>query len=94
MLTSTRMRFEVEQTKGMLEFVGYVFSKGELSVDPTKISAITNLETPSNVTQVRSLLEMSNVCARFIPGNATMTQPLQELMKKDAQWTWTEECIN
>ena len=35
---------------------------------------------------------MSNLCARFIPGYATMTQPLRELMKKDAQWTWTEEC--
>ena len=78
--------------KGTLEFFGYVFSKGGLSADPKKISAIQNLETPSNATQVRSLLGMSNFCARFIPGYATMTQPLRELMKKDAQWTWTEEC--
>ena len=88
----TLNRNKCAYNKGTLEFFGYVFSKGGLSADPKKISAIQNLETPSNATQVRSLLGMSNFCARFIPGYATMTQPLRELMKKDAQWTWTEEC--
>lgn len=78
--------------KGTLEFFGYVFSRGGLSADPKKVSAIQNLDTPSNATQVRSLLGMSNFCARFIPGYATMTQPLRELTKKDALWNWTDEC--
>ena len=88
----TLNRNKCAYNKGTLEFFGYVFSKGGLSADPKKISAIQNLETPSNATQVRSLLGMSNFRARFIPGYATMTQPLRELMKKDAPWTWTEEC--
>ena len=88
----TLNRNKCAYNKGTLEFFGYVFYKGGLSADPKKIPAIQNLETPSNATQVRSLLGMSNLCARFIHGYATMTQPLRELMKKDAQWTWTEEC--
>ena len=70
--------------KGTLDFFGYVITKGGVTADSNNISAIQNLDTPSNATQVRSLLGISNFCARFIPGCG-----VRELMKKDAQWTWT-----
>ena len=63
--------------KGTLEFFGPVFSKGGLSADPKKVLAVRNIDTPTNATQVRSLLGLSNFCARFVPGYASMTQPLR-----------------
>ena len=78
--------------KGTLEFFGYTFSKGGLSADPKKVLAIQNIDTPSNATQVRSLLGMSNFCARFISDYFTMTQPLRELSNKDVPLNWTEKC--
>ena len=51
-------------------------TKGGLSADPKKVLAVRNIDTPTNATQVRSLLGLSNFCARFIPGCASITQPL------------------
>uniref|UniRef100_H2ZZ81 Gypsy retrotransposon integrase-like protein 1 n=1 Tax=Latimeria chalumnae TaxID=7897 RepID=H2ZZ81_LATCH len=65
--------------KSNLEFFGYVFTKNGMTVDPKKIQAIHDLETPTNATEVRSLLGMINY--------ATLIQPLRELTKKDVAST-------
>ena len=54
------------------------------------MEAIVNLQSPSNATEVRSLLGMSNYCSRFISGYATLTQPLRELTQKNTPWEWTD----
>ena len=76
-------------SKNSLEFFGYVFSDKGISADPKKVEAIVNLQSPSNATEVRSLLGMSNYCSRFISGYATLTQPLRELTQKNTPWEWT-----
>lgn len=73
-----------------LEFFGYVFSDRGVSADPKKAEEIVSLEAPSNPSEVRSLLGMANYCSRFVPGYATVTQPLGELTQKDKSWEWTE----
>ena len=77
-------------SENSLEFFGYVFSDKGISVDPKKVEAIVNLQPPSDATEVRSLLGMSNYCSRFIPAYATLTQPLRELTQKDTPWEWTD----
>ena len=77
-------------SENSLEFFGYVFSDKGISDDPKKIEAIVNLQPPSDATEVRSLLGMSNYCSRFIPAYATLTQPLRELTQKDTPWEWTD----
>lgn len=67
-----------------LEFFGYVFSGKGLSADPTKVEAITNVPSPTNVAEVRSLLGMANYCFRLIPECKTLTQPLRELPQRDS----------
>ena len=73
-----------------LEFFGYVFSAEGMSPDPKKIEEIVNLEAPSNASEVRSFLGMTNYCSRFIHSYSTMTQPLRELTKKEQPWQWTD----
>ena len=76
-------------SKDRLEFFGYIFSKEGISADPKKVEAILNIQPPTNATEVRSLLGMSNYCSRFVKGYATITQPLRELTQKDTPWQWT-----
>ena len=76
-------------SKNSLEFFGYVFSDKGISADPKKVEAIVNLQSPSNATEVRSLLGMTNYCSRFISGYSTLTQPLRELTQKNTPWEWT-----
>ena len=60
-----------------------------MSADPKKVSAIATAEPPTNASEVRSFLGMTNYLSRFIPDYADLTAPLRELTKKDTPWTWT-----
>ena len=76
-------------SQSSLGFFGYVFSDQGISADPEKVEEIINLEVPSNASEVRSLLGMTNYCSRFIPDYATLTQPLRQLIQKNTPWKWT-----
>ena len=71
-----------------ITFGGHVLSKEGILLDPNKISAIQDIQTPSSVTQVKSFLGMTNFCNRFIPNYSTITEPLRNLTRKDTIFTW------
>lgn len=71
-----------------IEFYGHVFDANGIAPDPRKIEAITNLDPPRNVSEVKSLLGMSQYVSRFVPNYATMTEPLRRLTHKDIEWSW------
>ena len=78
--------------KKNLDFFGFQFSKDGKRPDPKKIDAFANTPTPTNASEVRSLLGMSNYCSQFIPDYATITAPLRELTKKNTPFQWSEAC--
>jgi transposase InsO family protein len=73
-------------------FLGYVIEPGRMSMDPEKIEAVQNWETPTNVKDVQSLLGFANFCRQFIAGYSEMVRPLTELTKKDLKFEWTPKC--
>ena len=73
-----------------LEIFGYVSSAERIVPDPRKVPEIVDLEAPTNVSEVRSFLGMSNYCARFRPSYPTVEQPLRELTQKNQPLRWTE----
>ena len=83
-----------EYSKKKLEFLGYVFGEGGMAPDPKKVKAILDLKAPTSVTEVRSLLGMTNYCSRFIEGYAKITQPLRALTHKNHTWEWTNKHDN
>ncbi|KAK3740155.1 hypothetical protein QZH41_003823 [Actinostola sp. cb2023] len=64
-----------EFNKTSLEFFGFVFSDGGMKPDPKKVEDIQNLEPPTNVKELRSVLGMTGYSSRFIPDYATITAP-------------------
>ncbi|KAK3742186.1 hypothetical protein QZH41_012077 [Actinostola sp. cb2023] len=78
-----------EFNKTSLEFFGFVFSDSGMKPDPKKVEDIQNLEPPTNVKQLRSVLGMTGYSSRFIPDYATITAPLRELTHKNSSWNWT-----
>lgn len=77
-----------EFNKSRLEFFGFIFQAGGISVDPKKVAAIKEAGAPENPTEVRSLLGMATYCSRFIKDFASISAPLRELTKKGTQWCW------
>ncbi|KAK3749040.1 hypothetical protein QZH41_005695 [Actinostola sp. cb2023] len=78
-----------EFNKTSLEFFGFVFSDGGMKPDPKKVEDIQNLEPPTNVKELRSVLGMTGYSSRFIQDYATITAPLRELTHKNSSWNWT-----
>lgn len=79
-----------EFDKTSLDFMGHTFGQDGVRPSESKLKSILWLPTPSNASEVRSLLGMMNFCgAHFIPDYATLTHDLRELTKKTTPWSWT-----
>ena len=61
-----------EIKKNKLTYCGHVFSADGVSPDPEKVKAITELQAPTNVPELRRLIGMINYLGRFIPNLATV----------------------
>ena len=63
-----------------------------IEVDKAKIDLILNLPTPKTVKDVRSLLGYAGFYRRFIKNFSSISRPLCNLLLKESNFEWTEEC--
>jgi hypothetical protein len=61
-----------------------------MSMDPGKLNGIREWPTPKSVKQVCSWLGFGNFYRRFIKGFSHLAQPLNQLLKKDQPFIWTD----
>ena len=73
-------------------FLGHYISEGRVRMDPKKIQAIVEWPTPKKVTELRSFLGLANYYRKFIKGFSKKCACLTDLLKKDRQWDWSQEC--
>ena len=73
-----------------IEFFGMVFSAQGMSPDPAKVKAIKQADPPTSVSDVRSLLGMTNYVSRFICNYADIVAPLCDLTYKGVEFKWQE----
>src|SRR3954469_22585933 len=71
-------------------FLGHVMTKDGVAVDPAKVSAVTEWESPKSVKEVRSFLGLAGYYRRFIENFSKVAKPMTELLKKDKKFDWTE----
>lgn len=84
----TLNRPKCEFNKRTLSFFGYVCSADGISADPAKIQAIKSAKSPTNTSEVKSVLRMTNYVSRFIQDYSTITQPIRILTQKNMVWKW------
>src|SRR3954463_12198485 len=61
-------------------FLGHVLTEEGLSVDPTKIEAVTEWQSPSNVKEVRSFLGLVGYYRKFVEGFSIIARPMTQLL--------------
>ena len=47
--------------------MGHVISEQGISADPSKTQAVTNMERPKNITELRRFMGMANQLGKFSP---------------------------
>ncbi|WVZ90298.1 hypothetical protein U9M48_036608 [Paspalum notatum var. saurae] len=71
--------------------LGHVLTAEGVSVDPKKIEAVSNWNTPRNVTEIRSFLGLARYYRRFIENFSKIAKPMSELLKDKVSFEWNDE---
>ncbi len=75
-----------------LEFLGHVVGADGIGVDPKNTAVVTEWAVPQSVSELRSLLGLTNYFRHFIQAYANLVGPLNNLLRKDVPYEWTSAC--
>ena len=67
-------------------YLGHITNAQGIAPDKERVRAICEMPPPENKKGVERLLGTLNYVAKFIPDLSTLTHPIRELLKKDAQF--------
>src|SRR5438128_9573998 len=71
-------------------FLGHIITEKGVAVDPTKVEAILNWKTLTNVSEIRSFLGLARYYRRFIESFSKIALPMTQLFQKGVEFKWTE----
>ena len=74
-----------------VEYLGYRVDRTGLHATEKKQAAIQQAPRPKDVKQLRAFLGLVNYYGKFIPQLSTIEKPLNDLLKKEAKWQWTDQ---
>nr|GEW52714.1 hypothetical protein [Tanacetum cinerariifolium] len=76
---------------GQVAFLVHIVSADGITMDPTKVEAITKWPRPKIVTEIRSFSGLAGYYRRFMEGFSHLALPLTKLMRKCEKFVWDEE---
>lgn len=79
-----KCEFKVHST----EFLGFIVSAKGIEMDKTKLDAVLGWPEPTSVKQIQTFLGFANFYRRFINGYSKLCRPINDLLKKDTQFSW------
>ena len=74
-------------------FLGHVIFGVGISINPNKVEAVVDWVRPTNVSEIRSFLDLTGYYRRFVEGFSHIATPITQLTLKNAKFVWTEECV-
>ena len=74
-----------------VKFLGQVINQSGVRPDPDKVSAVAKMKPPTNTTELRRFLGMTNQLSKFAPQLAEKTKPLRDLLSKRNEWRWGDQ---
>ena len=77
-------------TSGII--LGHIVSSKGIEVDKAKVKVISKLPSPKTIREVRSFLGHAGFYRRFIKDFSALSRPICNLIIKDTQFEWTNDC--
>ena len=79
-----------EFSQSRVKFLGHIVDGNGIQPDPEKVQAIQAMKKPTNTSEVRRFLGMTNQLAKFAPSLAEKAKPFWDLLSKQNAWVWGE----
>ena len=77
-----------ELRKSSLTYFGHLITAEGIQPDPERVRALVELEPPTNVGGLRTILGMFQYLGKFVNNMSTVMKPMTDLLKSDVSWTW------
>nr|GEY10422.1 putative reverse transcriptase domain-containing protein [Tanacetum cinerariifolium] len=74
-----------------IQLLGHVVTSEGTKVDPAKIEAVMNWQTPKDVGEIRSFIGLAGYYRRFIQGFSKIASSLTKLTKTNTPFVWGKE---
>ncbi|GJX53760.1 putative reverse transcriptase domain-containing protein [Tanacetum coccineum] len=74
----------------IVQFIGHLIDNQGLHVDPAKIEAVKNWESPTTPIEIRQFLGLAGYYRRFIKDFSKIAKSLTELTQKNKKYIWDE----
>ena len=68
--------------------MSHLLTNQGVAIDPKKVSAISEMEAPTDITGLKRFLGMVNYLAKFMPCLSHDCEILRQLEHKDVKWDW------
>ena len=82
---------KTELFKKILTWLGYHINHNGVKLIKDKTEAITKLEAPKNVKELKSFLSSIQHLSKFINNLSKKTDRMRRLLKEETKWEWTTE---
>ena len=73
-----------------VNYLGHQITEARVRPGLQKVAAIEQFPTPTTAIQLKTFCGMVSYYGRFIPNCSRFASPLYKLLKKDANFEWTE----
>lgn len=80
--------------KRSIEFLGYYISEQGITLSPRHTSAVRDFKRPTIAGEVQKFLGLASYFRKFICDFARKARPLYQLLKRDVDFVFDEECEN
>ena len=77
-----------ESSRNSVKFLSQIINQSGIKPDPNKVNAFQTMTEPTNITELRRLLGMTNQISKFTPHLSNMTKPLRDLSSTKNLWIW------
>lgn len=74
-----------------VKYMGHVVTSDGVKVDDAKVKAIVDMPSPTDRPALQCMLGMVKYLSQYIPGEASVTAPLRQLLRRDSVWQWQHE---